>query len=90
MNALALEGAEMMGERQVWADKYSNETISQYDGEFLMIKKDQLKYQYYGTDLPEVLFDLGRDSQEKIDFSQDGEYKQIMKWFREERRKLRF
>ncbi len=55
-----------------------------------MIKKDQLKYQYYGTDLPEVLFDLGRDSQEKIDFSQDGEYKQIMKWFREERRKLRF
>ena len=79
-----------MGERQEWTDKYSNETISQYDGGFLMIKKDQLKYQYYGADLPEILFDLDKDPQERIDFSQDDDYRRIMESFREERHKLGF
>ena len=49
---------------------WNNETISHYGGtnlghedhfdryENLMIKRDQLKYQYYGREMPEVLFDL--------------------------------
>ena len=80
----------LMGERQVWTEKYQNETISQYAGGFLMIKKDQLKYQYYGADLPEVLFDLDKDPQERMDFSQDDDYRRIMESFREERHKLGF
>ena len=31
-----------------------------------MIKRDHLKYQYYGRDMPEVLFDLSRDPEETI------------------------
>jgi choline-sulfatase len=37
------------------AGDWHNETISQYAGRNLMIKQDDLKHQYYGEDMPEVL-----------------------------------
>ena len=55
-----------------------------------MIKKDQLKYQYYGADLPEVLFDLAKDSLERRDFSQEPEYQAVMEQFQKERIELGF
>ena len=80
----------LRGERRQWADKYQNKTISQYEGGCLMIKKDQLKYQYYGADLPEVLFDLAKDSLERRDFSQEPEYQAVMEQFQKERIELGF
>ena len=38
-----------------------------------MIKQDHLKYQYYGTNGPEVLFDLHREPSENQNFI-DGSY----------------
>ncbi len=80
----------LAGDRQIWQQKYQNQTISQYEGGCLMIKKDWLKYQYYGADLPEVLFDLQKDPQEKRDFSEEADYKEIMEQFRAERLCLGF
>ena len=40
------------------ADGWRNETISQFGKTNFMVKQDDLKYQYYGEDMPEVLLDL--------------------------------
>ena len=40
------------------ASGWNNETISQFQSQNVMIKRDHLKYQYYGSEMPEVLFDL--------------------------------
>ncbi|MFN2350851.1 MAG: sulfatase, partial [Kiritimatiellia bacterium] len=40
---------------------WKNETVSQINTTHVMIKQDQLKYQYYGAEIPEVLFDLADD-----------------------------
>ena len=69
---------------------WRNETISQYQGKYLMIKWDDLKYQYYGEDLPEVLFDLKKDSSECIDYINDSKYQDILKKFRKRRAELGF
>ena len=65
---------------------WDNETVSHYGGthlgheasfdryENLMIKRDHLKYQYYGRDMPEVLFDLSRNPDETIDYAGDPDY----------------
>ena len=47
-----------------------------------MIKQDDLKYQYYGEDIPEVLFDLKKDPKETTDFSADPAYADQMTHFR--------
>ena len=73
---------------QGWS--WENETISQYHGKHIMIKWDALKYQYYGEDLPEVLFDLERDPSECIDYIHDPTYKEILKKFRARRDALGF
>ncbi|MEJ7839672.1 MAG: sulfatase-like hydrolase/transferase [Thermomicrobiales bacterium] len=44
---------------------WDNEAVSQFGQHNLMIKRDQLKYQWYGPDMPEVLFDLERDPDER-------------------------
>ncbi|MFP4055349.1 MAG: sulfatase-like hydrolase/transferase [Candidatus Brocadiia bacterium] len=43
------------------AEGWGNETVSQFRGTNVMIKHDHLKYQYYGPEMPEVLFDLEAD-----------------------------
>jgi choline-sulfatase len=55
-----------------------------------MIKHDDLKYQYYGPEMPEVLFDLGRDPAEETDYSHDRHYADAMGRFRARARELGF
>jgi len=50
--------------------EWDNETVSQLDGT-VMIKRDHLKYQYFGPDEDEVLFDLDRDPGETTNFMDD-------------------
>ncbi|RRD94458.1 hypothetical protein EII17_08170 [Clostridiales bacterium COT073_COT-073] len=78
------------GNTAFWHQSYQNQTLSQYNGGFLMIKQGDLKYQYYGQDMPEVLFDLAVNPEETIDFSQDKSYQQRMADFRAERIRLGF
>jgi len=64
------------------SDSWNNETISQFWGKFLMIKWDDLKYQYYGEDMPEVLFDLKRNPEETENLIDEPEYAKIIEKFR--------
>jgi len=76
----------MAGETEGW----DNESISQYRGEFLMIKRDDLKYQYYGEDMPEVLWDLEKDPGETVNCISDPAYSEVLKSFRKRREELGF
>ena len=79
---------------------WDNETVSHFGGIFLghedeferfgnlMIKRDQLKYQYYGLNMPEVLFDLSADPEETINFADDPLYSEPLAAFRERRAEL--
>jgi choline-sulfatase len=64
------------------ADWY-NETVSQYGDDRVMIKRDHLKYQWYGEDVPEVLFDLEEDPDETTNAIDDPAYSDVVDWFRE-------
>lgn len=68
-------------------DGWSNETISQFGTDHLMIKRDARKYQYYGH-LPEVLFDLDADPDEIVNVVDDPSYASDLRRFREQRRQL--
>ena len=48
----------------------------------LMIKRDALKYQFYGSDLPEVLFDLEADPGERGNPIDRPEYAAALQAFR--------
>lgn len=61
--------------------KWNNETVSQVRNE-VMIKWDDLKYQYYGENLPEVLFDLKKDPTENMNFIDDKIYENKVNDFR--------
>lgn len=69
---------------------WSNETLSQFGGRNLMIKQDALKYQYYGEDMPEVLFDLDRDPEERTNLSNEPEYRSFLTRMQIRRRQLGF
>jgi choline-sulfatase len=62
--------------------QWNNETISQYHNQNVMIKRDHLKYQYYGTKMPEVLFDLKRDPKEFENYIDDPTYEKEILEFR--------
>jgi choline-sulfatase len=62
---------------------WHNESISQFGPRNVMIKWDDLKYQYYGPEMPEVLFDLKRDPTERVDYIDDPEYAPIVARFRQ-------
>lgn len=66
---------------------WNNETISARE-ETLMIKKDHLKYQYYGEKAPEVLFDLKRNSEETINYIDESGYSGQIQLFRKRRKEL--
>lgn len=80
----------MRGETQEWHQCYHNETVSQFRGCNLMIKRDHLKYQYYGEQMPEVLFDLQRDPAERRDFLHEPEYCERLHACRRRRDELGF
>lgn len=60
---------------------WNNESVSQL-GSHLMIKVDNLKYQYYGPDIPEVLFDLSKNPEETVNYIDDPLYGDRIKYFR--------
>lgn len=60
----------MRGETDGWID----EAVSQFLDTNFMIKQGDLKYQYYGPDMPEVLFDLARDPGETRNAIDDPEH----------------
>ncbi len=64
------------------ASDWDNESISQMGRNHVMIKRDHLKYQYYGEDIPEVLFDLERDPKETTNLVGDPLYAEAMARFR--------
>ncbi|MFA5629746.1 MAG: sulfatase-like hydrolase/transferase [Dehalococcoidales bacterium] len=75
---------------------WNNEVIAQMYTDHLMIKRDHLKYQFYGNDLasvygeniPEVLFDLADDPLEKINQAENPDYTTVMEMFRQRRTEL--
>ena len=64
------------------ATHWNNETISQFGPHNVMIKRDNLKYQYYGPEMPEVLFDLEKNPDETIDYINDPTYSANVEAFR--------
>jgi choline-sulfatase len=70
--------------------KWDNESISQFGGTNMMIKQDHLKYQYYGADMPEVLFDLDHNPEETVNFIDHPDYAEPVEHFRIRRKELGF
>jgi choline-sulfatase len=64
------------------ATGWNNESISQFNKSHVMIKRDHLKYQYYGEDIPEVLFDLESVPGETCNIATSPEYAAAMQEFR--------
>jgi choline-sulfatase len=72
------------------SDGWDNETVSQFGGRNLMIKRDALKYQWYGPDMPEVLFNLATDPDETRNVISDAAYTDAVTRFRQRRDELGF
>ncbi|MHC4715731.1 MAG: sulfatase family protein, partial [Planctomycetota bacterium] len=80
-----LDSRSLVGLMDGDAAGWSNETVSQirrHHRNHVMIKQDDLKYQYYGEDIPEVLFDLAADGGETSNLAADGRYAPAMASFR--------
>ncbi len=73
--------ALLRGDSAGWDD----ETVSEFAGRHLMIKRGALKYQYYGDDIREVLFDLQRDGGETRNVIADTAYSDRVAAFRRRR-----
>ena len=76
------------GAGEAWRRRYRNETVSHFGTTNLLIKWDDLKYQYYGEEMPEVLFDLERDPSEVTDFIGEPAYASVLAEFRRRRAAL--
>ena len=74
----------LRGEATGWPD----ETVSQYGGRCLMIRRGDLKYQWYGPREDEVLFDLAADPGETENRAASAEYAADMAAFRVRRAEL--
>ncbi len=76
----------MRGDVDDWHTRYHNETISQFGGTNLLIKRDALKYQRYDrddcADAPEVLFDLDADPGESRNLIREPAYADVLNTFR--------
>jgi choline-sulfatase len=68
----------LRGETTAWR----NESVSQMNRDHVMIKQDALKYQYYGEQVPEVLFDLAADPGETTNRANRSDYAAAMARFR--------
>ena len=64
------------------AVSWRNEAVSQMGKTNVLIKRDHLKYQYYGPEMPEVLFDLEQDPDETTNFIGDPKYEEALIAFR--------
>ena len=77
-----LDSRSMLPLLQGNAAAWNNETISQMGRDHIMIKRDSLKYQYYGGKIPEVLFDLKADPRETTNVAASPAYAKAMSEFR--------
>ena len=84
-----LDSRSLMPLLQGQTDEWTNESISQFRGGHLMIKRGQLKYQYY-KDMPEVLFDLERNPEETMNYMDDPKYAKELEAFRKRSKELGF
>ncbi len=80
----------MDGQSDEWHTRWHNEAISQFAGRNLMIKRDALKYHWYGPDMPEVLFDLAHDPTERTNLIHEPRYASALRAFRQRRAELGF
>jgi len=84
----------MEGNSREWHDRYHNETVSQFGGTNLMIKRGPLKYQRYEgnacRDQPEVLFDLDTDAGETRNAINEPAHADAVEAFRSRARELGF
>ncbi len=71
-------------------EDWSDETISQYLRQYLMIKQGALKYQYYGEEMPEVLWDLEKDPGEAMNQIDNPDYEEALTKLRARRDSLGF
>ena len=73
---------------------WDDEATSEFGGTNLMIKRGNLKYQWYGgpgcAEQREVLFDLERDPSERVDFMGEERYAAAIERFRRRRGELGF
>lgn len=76
----------LQGRVEDWPD----EAVSQYGGAYCMVKKGNLKYQWYGDGWPEVLFDLGEDPAELRNVVGDPRYTAAVASLRRRRDELGF
>jgi choline-sulfatase len=61
---------------------WPNESVSQMNRNHVMIRQDDLKYQWYGESVPEVLFDLAEDPGETENRAASPAYMEAMQAFR--------
>jgi choline-sulfatase len=86
----------MRGRTQDWHERHHNEIVSQYGGTDLLIKRDALKYQWYGgadcagPGREEVLFDLAADPSERANLVHEPRYEGVLDLFRHRRGQLNF
>jgi choline-sulfatase len=88
----------MEGETGTWHERYHDEAICQgasnqsvaegLSTTELMIKREDLKYCYFGEDRPEVLFDLERDPEETTNVVSEARYENDLEAFRSRRDEL--
>ncbi|MFP4105151.1 MAG: sulfatase-like hydrolase/transferase [Phycisphaerae bacterium] len=71
-------------------DGWDDESVSQFKGTNCMIKRGDLKYQWYGEDMPEVLFDLSADPGETQNIIDQPPYAEAVKRFRGRLKELGF
>lgn len=74
----------LRGDDSAWSD----ESISQFGRDNVMIKQGSLKYQWYGDAMPEALFDLARDPSENVDYIDDPAYADVLRRMRKRRDEL--
>lgn len=69
---------------------WDDESISQFGGTNLMLKRGDLKYSWYAEDSSEVLFDLAVDPTEDENLATEPRYREALAQFRRRRAELDF
>lgn len=85
-----LDSRDMVGLILGTEKEWDNETVSMFDRTNIMIKREQLKYQYYAVDCSEILFDLEYEPEECTNLIGEVRYQEKVARFRERIRDFGF